>query len=172
MKKIHALMALMTLMSLPLLAFDLKSELSKDLKKYVNALPGKGIVSDELKLEGIVLSNFKMMGGKKLLTCEPNECIDCQVNYKIDKDALSSLSVHSCVVGFHSEGPQERFKTFLGLMNDSGTAKFQLEAPSDEGVYEIRFAQTKGITEGQAFASWNDSPPSSNATMGIVIVKP
>lgn len=151
--------------------FDLKTELEGDLKKYANQLPGKGFISDSVEIEGIKLSNFSFMGGKRIISCSPSDLIDCQIDYEIKDDELSSAKIHYFMVGFHNEGPQTTMKRVLGFMSDSGTAKFSLEAPKEEGVYEIRFAHGTGITLDQASEDWWDNPPSSNTTMGIVIVK-
>ena len=171
MKKFLQILFLVAIANVSVFAFDLKKELEGDLKKYANELPGKGIVSDSIKIEGIKLSDFKMMGGKKIISCDPSELIDCQVRYEIDKDQLSNTKIHYFLVGFHNEGPQETVKKCLGFMSDSGKAKFTLEAPKEAGIYQIRFTHGTGLIFEQAEDDWWENPPGANTTMGIVIVK-
>jgi hypothetical protein len=156
-----------------LTAKDISKELKNDLRKYIDKVPGIGMVTDKVECEGITLSDFSFMGGKKFVFAEPGEEIKCQVRYETHKEAFSNTSIHFFLVGLY---PQKEAQTYvtktLGFMNEAGVSDFTLIAPEEKGTYQVRFCHGAGLTFEQAKESWHyDDHASPETVMGVVIVK-
>lgn len=153
-----------------LFAKDISDQIKKDLQKYVDQVPGIGMVTDKVECEGITLSNFCFMGGKQFVFVHPGEEVKCQVHYQTHKEDLSTLSVHYFLVGLFPEDAQTYVTRTLGFMNDGGVSEFTLKAPEEKGTYQVRFCHGEGLTFDQAKEAWNYVEPGSETVMGIVVV--
>ena len=134
--------------------------------------PGKGMIIDQVKYEGIELSNFAFSNGRRYTIINPGDEIIGQVDFKIDKKKLSLFRIHYFIIGLFPNGPQSCLVKSYGLQDSQGTARFSLTAPEDKGIYQIRFSHGTGITCKQAKkAWWHKHIHPANTMMGIVVVK-
>ena len=52
--------------------------------------------------------------------------------------------------------------------------KFNLQAPSDPGIYELRFRTVNQASLVDAFSAWQDDKgqePDASTTIGVILVK-
>lgn len=150
----------------------LTDEIKGDLKKYMNEIPAIGMIADKVDYEGITLSDFKFLNGKKYVFCSPKEEVTALVNYAIDHDQLESLHLHHFIYGLYPDGPQGCLVRSFGFVDREGSTSFTIKAPCNKGVYEVRFSHGEGLTfETASEEWWKQGNPPSNTIMGVLIVE-
>lgn len=143
------------------------------LHHYFHDFPWIGLVSNEITYGPITVSNVHLNKGGKVALVKPNDKIKGNLHYKIDAKSLNSFHLYHLVVGIKKIGAQDCISHSFGIWNSKGKGNFTLQAPSEPGVYEVRFSYFEGATCQSARKAWNEeaSDPSSAATIAVVIVE-
>lgn len=137
------------------------------LEKRVNLLEMDRVVYGPISIHHVHFNN-----AKHFITLQPGQSIDCSFCYKLDSSQQDFLDRHHLIVGLDNTA-QVCATHLYGVWNSSGTAKFNLIAPLQEGDYDVRVAYRPGDRCEDALNSWNvlKNQPSSFATIGIIRVR-
>lgn len=154
--------------SLPLHAVD--SPKSK-VCHWISECPYIGLVSNKVAYGPITLKRFDLAHKGRVVIAKPGEKIHGTVDYKVDASELDSLHLHHVVLGIKRENDQICLVHSLGIWDKKGKTHFSIVAPHERGVYEVRFDYQTSSTCDEAIKNWNEAPPSSGATVGIIIVE-
>ncbi len=145
---------------------------SHGFSKYVESIPGIGLISDTIEFDGITISDFLLENGKKYIFCEGNQEVNIRFNYEINSSKLETLHLNHLIIGLYDDGPQKCVLSTLGITDSKGTAEITLVAPEKAGAYQVRFCLSEGLTDERAMkAWWRGEGPSAKTIMGIFIVK-
>lgn len=139
---------------------------------YLKEFPWIGLISDEITYGPITISNVSLDHSDKLVFANPGETLHGNLRYKLNSEK-DKLNLHHLIVGIEGVGAQDCVMHSFGLWDTKGKGKFTLTAPSESGVYEVRFLYNEGLTCSKAREAWNSGQkdPSAYATIGIIIVK-
>ena len=159
---------LTTACALPLNAVDSPKD---KINKWINECPYIGLVAKEVTYGPITLKHFDLEDKGRVVIAQPGETVSGSVNYKVDASELESLHLHHIILGIKKSDDQTCLTHALGVWDSKGKATFSLAAPSERGAYEIRFDYQTGLKCEDALKHWNEDPPSSKATVGIIIVE-
>lgn len=157
-----------TAYSLPLYAAESPKE---KINEWINECPYIGLVAKEVTYGPISLKNFDLEDKGRVVIAQPGEVIKGTVHYKVKADQLESWHLHHIILGIKGQGGQECITHALGAWDTHGKASFSLTAPLEKGIYEIRFDYQTSVTCNDACELWREDPPSSNATVGIIIIE-
>ena len=144
----------------------------KNLNDWITTCPYIGLVANEVHYGPITLSNFDMDDNGRLILVKPGEQLHCSVKYSIDASQMDSWHMHHVIVGIQGgENSQCCITHSLGVWDKKGKANFELNAPAEKGVYEVRFIYEQVLRCSDAVEHWKDDAPSSRTTVGIIIVE-
>lgn len=145
---------------------------ASSIKDYIKEFPWIGLISNEITYGPITISNVHINDSDKLVFAHPGEILHGNLRYKVNSDK-EKLNFHHLVIGIEGEGAQDCVMHSMGLWDTKGKGKFKLTAPTDPGVYQVRFLYNEGITCSKARDAWNKGlqEPSSAATIGVIIVQ-
>ncbi|MFY7802994.1 MAG: WD40 repeat domain-containing protein [Limnoraphis robusta] len=121
----------------------------------------------------VKLSEFTLNNKGNVVTTAPGEKISVSANYIYDCSDCQPGSINQIIVGIAGENTAQAC-IYNGGTKGSGSEKFTLTAPSEPGIYYIRFrsAQAYGCEEG-ALGWWRvGNEPTAEANIGVIIVKP
>lgn len=138
---------------------------------WIQSYPWIGLVAEEVPYGPITIEDVNLGGDGRLVFAKPGEKIEGRLKYKINADQLSSWHLHHIIVGLKNQEAQSCITHTLGLGDKNGKANFTIDAPTEKGVYELRFDYQDALLCEDAKKAWHDDQPSSRATIGIVIVK-
>ena len=148
------------------------SSIKEMIEEYVEDIPGIGLISDSINFNGITIRDFRFDNDKKYIFVKPEEEFSTHFKYAIDASQLETLHLHHFIIGLYKDGPQKCVLHTLGLINAEGDADIVLKAPEKEGVYQVRFCHSEGLTYDEARKAWEDGEGASSKTIvGIVVVK-
>jgi hypothetical protein len=139
--------------------------------QWINECPYIGLVAKEVTYGPITLKDFKMEDEGRVVIAQPGEFINSSVEYKVAKEHLKSLHLHHIIVGIKGQNSQNCITHALAVWDTHGKAHFCFAAPTEKGIYEVRFDYQTALTCKEAYKLWRADPPSSKATVGIVIVE-
>ena len=169
MKKITAI-TLSTVLSFA--CFNAQLQAFDTIDKYAEEVPGIGLISDSIKFDGITISQFQFENDKKFIFVDPGQSFAARMHYEIDASALKTLHRHHLIIGLHDDGPQQCILHSYGIKDSEGDVCVTLEAPEKQGVYQVRFCHSIGLTDEEAQkAWWRGDGPSAKTIVGIVVVK-
>lgn len=154
--------------ALPLNAVDSPKD---KINKWINECPYIGLVAKEVTYGPITLKHFDLDDKGRVVIAQPGEKIHGTVYYKVESGQLDAFHLHHIILGIKNGEDRSCLTHALGVWDSKGKAHFSLAAPAEKGVYEIRFDYQTCLTCDDAFQHWNEDPPSSKATVGIVIVE-
>jgi hypothetical protein len=148
-------------------------DVAKPLKDYLQECPWLGLIANQITFGPITVSNVHIHDKDKLAIVAPGEKLNGSLKYKVDAKDLESLHRYHLVIGIKGEGAQDCVTHNLGIWNSKGTGNFTLKAPEKQGIYEVRFLLSEGLTCCGARDVWNSGQdkPSSAATIGVIIVE-
>lgn len=148
------------------------AEAPKDeINEWINACPHIGLVAKEVTYGPITLKKLNLDGKGRVVIAQPGETIHGTVQYTVDADQLESLHLHHIIIGIKGQNAQNCIMHALGVWDAKGKANFNLTAPTAKGVYEVRFDHQTAVTCKTAVEHWREDPPSSKATVGIIIIE-
>lgn len=147
--------------------------LTARISDYLKECPWIGLIANEITYGPITVSNVHVHDGDKLAFVVPGETLNGSLKYKIKAKDLSSLHLYHLIIGIKGVGAQECVTHNLGVWNTKGKGRFNLKAPLEKGIYEVRFQLTEGLTCEEAQNVWNSGQetPNSSATIGVIIVE-
>lgn len=167
---------------------DLIDDVSASLKKGVDALgddiaaiqnyldnyPWKGLIQDKASSGPATLKHLQLNGHPKVVAVKPGERIEGIVQCHLHRDKCDPWAHYRVVLGIKGVGPQTTIFNHFGFLAGESLEKFVLIAPSQPGLYEIRFKHVEAILENTAFDAWKDengNEPDGTTTIGIIYVK-
>jgi len=143
-------------------------------QEYLENYSWKGIVQDKATSGEITLSHLKMNGHRRVVLVKPGEKVSCKVDYFLDPNKVSDIGFYRAVIGIKGIGPQTTACNCLGAAAGEGHSKFTLTAPTEPGMYQIRFRTVNKYLEKDALDCWlneNGDEPDASTTIGIIYVK-
>lgn len=144
------------------------------IQNYLNNYPWKGVIPEQATSEAAILKNLCLNGYSKAVAVKPGERIQGAVKCILDKDRCPYLGMYRVVLGIKEEGAQTTIGKELGLAPGENDETFNLIAPKDTGIYQIRFRLVHKILPGAALDAWTDdegNEPDETTTIGFIIVK-
>ncbi len=146
---------------------------AKGINDYIKEAPWIGLIADEVDYGPITITDVRIHHGNKLAFVQPKETLHGSLEYRINADDLKSMRLYHLVIGIKGVGPQDCVTHSMGVLDSHGTGKFELKAPKKPGIYQVRFMLSKGVTCASAREDWTtgQKEPSSNATIGVIIVE-
>lgn len=170
MKYIKSLCVVSAALAFSMLTVNLQAAPISD---YIKDYPWVGLISDEITYGPVTVSHIHIKNSDKLVIATPGEVLHGNLRYKINSDK-EKISFHHLVIGIEGEGAQDCIMHSMGLWDNKGKGKFTLTAPTEPGIYEVRFLYDEGLTCSKAREAWNSGAkdPSSLATIGAIIVRP
>lgn len=140
---------------------------------HVESYPYLGLVMDEVQYGPITIKDVSLNDHDRVTTVKPGETVKGHVKYKIDSDELDTLHLHHIIVGLKNVGAQDCIAHSFGVWDSKGRSSFELKAPMEKGVYEVRFSYAQASSCSEALKSWTEDnhQPSSKATIAILIVE-
>ncbi|CDZ81304.1 hypothetical protein BN1013_01840 [Candidatus Rubidus massiliensis] len=163
-----------TLVALSLATFNMAEAQSFEDKicAKLESCPYLGLVLDKVKCGPITIEDVRLNRHEKVAIVSPGETVKGKLRYEIDSDKLD-WNVHHIIVGLKDVGAQDCITHSFGFKDSKGKSTFELKAPKEKGVYEVRFSYAQAFTCEGARDTWDadTDQPSSKATMGILIVE-
>ncbi len=144
------------------------------LQDYLNHYSWKGIVQDEASSGAATLKHMQLNGHSRVVAVRPGERIYGQVLCQLNSKECSPLGVYRVVLGFAGIGGQTTIGNELGATAGESLEKFDLIAPKEPGIYQIRFRLVRDVFASGALQAWVDeagNEPSAAQTVGIVVVR-
>lgn len=138
-------------------------------QNYFDNYHWKGIMQEEATSGVATLRNLHLNGHGVAVAVKPGERIVGEVDCSIDREACSSLGYYRVVIGIHNRGGQTTIGNSVGLSAGESHEQFVLIAPSEPGLYQIRFQTVDAYFESSALSEWND--PDGTTTIGLILVK-
>ena len=139
------------------------------IEKDIQKLPYSGLVLDSVDLDGIKIEGFKFENDYRIIHVKPDEEFTCYFHYQIESKHLKNFNLHHVVIGLYDDGPQECVFHSLGIKDSSGSLAVSLKAPSEKGVYEVRFSRSKCLSCDKAKEDWWKES-SHKSVLGFVVV--
>ncbi len=121
------------------------------------------ITVSEVVFNKEVRNNFVAMPGQR---------VEGALHYKLDSSQQEFLTKNHLIVGIAGVAAETCVTTLYGVRDSSGTAKFNLTMPLEEGDYEVRIAYIQAPSCEEAINSWNvlGNEPTNFATIGFIKV--
>ena len=144
------------------------------IQRYLDHYHFRGIVEEKATSGPATLKHIKLNGHRRAVAVRPGERIEASVKCSYDSEACSALSYYRVVVGMKGLGPQTTTGNHLGVTAGESHEKFVLIAPSNPGLYQIRFRTVEALLESTAFQAWTDekgNEPDGTTTIGLIFVK-
>lgn len=143
-------------------AGDKIEEMTKALEEY----DWKGAYQDATSFGPISLSDTTINGHSRAKVVAPGEKLSCETTVWVNKDKMKDLKLQRILVGIKDLGPQTSF----GIPSDKEKKEtFTLTAPTEPGLYQIRFRPVVGSND-----QWLDAEgkqPNFTYTIGVIWVK-
>lgn len=145
----------------------------KSIDHYVQSYPYLGLVMNEVQYGPITIKDVRLNDHDRVAKVAPGETVQGKLKYKIDSKGLETLHLHHIIVGLKNVGAQDCIAHSFGVWDSKGKATFELKAPEEKGVYEVRFCYAEALSCHDARETWtqDNDQPSSHATMGVLIVE-
>lgn len=104
----------------------------------------------------------------KVVYAAPGMQIQAFAQYSLDRG--KDGSINQIIVGYDKGGAQKAI--YNGGTIDKGMVNFTLTAPSEPGIYEVRFRPAQAYSGPEAVKYWwnVDGAPTEQTTIGLVIV--
>jgi hypothetical protein len=147
---------------------------SAKIQDYVENYPWKGIIQDKASSGAETLSHLRLNHRGNVIAVHPGEKVEGKVICSLNSDLAHALSVYRVVIGLHGKGPQTTIGASLGVASGSSKEKFSFAAPSEPGIYQIRFRTADNYLESKALDAWvdeNGKEPDASTTIGIIYVR-
>jgi len=144
------------------------------IQNYLDNYHWKGIIQDEATSGAVTLKNMHLNGHSKAVVVKPGERIEGVVQCDLDREQCESFSFYRVVLGIKGKGAQTTIGNELGIVAGKSEEKFVLIAPSESGLYQIRFRLVDALLKKNALESWTDEngdEPDGTTTIGLVFVK-
>lgn len=141
------------------------------INEYIHSCPYIGLVAKDVTYGPITLKDCDLGDQGRVVIAQPGEVVSGTAKYEIDTEHMQSLHLHHIIVGIKDEQAQNCLTHAIGILDRKGKASFSLKAPTKPGVYEVRFDYQTALTCNDASKEWREDPPSSRATVGIIIVE-
>lgn len=141
---------------------------------YLDDYAWKGIIQDEVTSGAVTLKYLQLNSHSKAVIVSPGERVTGTVLCNLDPEKCSYLKFYRVLLGFNGKGAQVAIGNELGIVAGESLESFVLIAPSEPGIYQIRFKLVSNLSKNAALEAWvdeNGSEPSANTTIGIVVVK-
>jgi hypothetical protein len=121
------------------------------------------------------VTDVKFNGYHLAAVVKPGERIEGELKCTLDKSKVQDMRYHRLIIGFKDQGAQTSVSNGVGYFTDKESKdKFVLIAPSEPGLYKVRYRPVESYTEGEALKKWRDdkgSEPNSDTTIGLIYVK-
>lgn len=146
----------------------------RSIQDYLDNYHWKGLVQERATSGPVTLKHLEMNGHSKAVVAKPGERIEAEIQCNVDPAKTSSFAIYRAVIGINGKGPQAVVGTEAGLTAGKTLEKFDLIAPAEAGVYQVRFRTADAFFESTARDAWKDkngNEPDGTTTIGIIIVK-
>ena len=143
------------------------------IQSYLDNYQWKGLLEHEATSEYATLRDLKLNHRGRAIVVSPGERIHGKVHVTLDANQCSPLSLYRIAIGFSGKGAQTTIYNSLGACKDHAE-RFDLIAPQEPGIYQIRFRLSNALFESSALDEWvnkNGDEPDAKSTIGIVVVK-
>lgn len=121
------------------------------------------------------VTDVKFNGHHLAAVVKPGERIEGELKCHLDKDKIKDIKYHRLIIGFEGAGAQTSIVNGVGYLAEKDSkGKFVLIAPSEPGLYKVRFRPVESYSEGDALKKWYDEnglEPGGETTMGLIYVK-
>ncbi len=121
------------------------------------------------------VTNVTFNGHHLATIVKPSERIEGELKCILDKSKIQDMRYHRLIIGFKGQGAQTSVSNGVGYFADRESKdKFVLIAPSQPGLYKVRYRPVESYTEGEALKKWRDDKdrePNSDATIGLIYVR-
>ncbi len=144
------------------------------IQDYLDNYHWKGLIQDEATSGAVTLKHLQLNGHSKAVVARPGERIQGTVLCDLDSKQCASLSLYRVVLGIKGKGAQTTIGNELGIIASESLENFVLIAPSEPGIYQIRYRLVESFAKKAALEAWvdeNGHEPSAATTIGIVLVK-
>lgn len=144
------------------------------IQDYLDNYHWKGLIQDEATSGAATLKHLQLNGHSKAVVVRAGERIQGIVLCDLDSKQCSSLSLYRVVLGIKGKGAQTTIGNELGIFSGESLENFILIAPSEPGIYQIRYRLVESFTKKAALEAWvdeNGNEPSAITTVGIILVK-
>lgn len=144
------------------------------IQNYLDNYDGKGIVQGEAASGAATLKHLQLNGHSKAVVVKPGERVHGIVLCDLDGSQCSTFGFYRVVLGVSGRGGQTTIGNELGIAAGESLEKFDLIAPTEPGIYQIRFRLVESFLEGNALTAWvdeNGNEPDGTTTIGLIIVK-
>ena len=154
-------------------AICLQYSLTAAQASYPESYPWKGIIQDEATSGVVTLSDLTLNGQGRFAKVKPGTRINGEVKCTFDQNLCSKFSFYRIVIGIHEKGPFTSIYNGYCVLTGKSTEKFSFTAPSEGGIYQIRFRVSESYSEQEALNDWKDIKgiePDSSTTIGVLVV--
>ncbi len=144
------------------------------LQEYLDHYNWKGLIEDKATSGPATLKHLELNEHSRVIVVKPGEKIKAEVKCLLDSEKCSAFGLYRIVVGINDVGPQAVVGHELGLAAGKTREKFTLTAPTEPGMYEIRFRPVEALLKTTALDAWTDeagNQPDGKTTIGIIFVK-
>lgn len=144
------------------------------IQNYLDNYHWKGLIQDEATSGAATLRHFSLKNHSKSIVVKPGERVEGVVQCNINRELCASLTVYRVVLGIKGLGAQTTIGNEVGIMAGESLESFALIAPSEAGIYQIRFRTVEGLFEKTALDGWLDgqgNEPDGTTTIGLIVVR-
>lgn len=141
------------------------------IQNYLDRYEWKAILEDETNVGPLTIKQIRFNDHSRGVIVKPGERINISMECILDPSKCAALDSYRIVMGIKDKGPQASFQKFFGGETQEHVA---LIAPSEPGLYQIRFRLTEAVLETTAFDQWLDKEgkgPGAACTIGFIIVQ-
>jgi hypothetical protein len=145
-----------------------------EIQNYLDHHYWKGLVREEATSGAVTLKHLQLNDHPKAVVVKPGEKITGIVECHLDREQCSALSLYRVVLGIKGQGAQTTIGNELGIVAGKTLEQFTLVAPTEPGIYQIRFKLVVSFFEENALHAWVDdkgNEPEGTTTIGIICVK-
>jgi hypothetical protein len=150
----------------------------EDVQNYFQNYDWKGVIQEKAAVGPATVTDIKLNGYHRAVIVKPGERIEGELKVLLDKDQIKDIKYHRLVIGLKDAGAQTAFGVGGGfgyLVGDrEHKESFTLIAPTEPGLYQVRFRPVECLTEHEALKKWNDdkgNQPDGKSTIGFVLVR-
>jgi hypothetical protein len=151
-------------------ALQQSGEKIQEIAKSIQDYDWKGTVEDAVYVGPAFVTGATFNGQSRFAVVKPDEAISCEITVDVDENRMKDLKFRGLLFGIKDVGPQ----ALISIEAGKKTEKFTLKAPSETGVYQVRFRPVVSLNMNNAQNDWVDAEknqPSLKSTVGIIIVK-
>ncbi len=150
-------------------------EQASDAQDYLDSYNWKHLLEKKPYSNAITITEIKFNGHPCGVVVKPGEKIEGKLRFELDRKECRDMRYHRIILGFKDLGAQTSIGAGLGFFaHKDGKEKFELTAPKEPGLYQVRFRHVQAFSEDDALAKWVDSKkrqPYSRTTLGFVLVR-